>query len=285
METAAACAGACFLSPEILGGAVHSAYRGAVNLLFRLPDGEERMFTLLPPGSPLLPDCAASPPFFWRREAPRAGTPCALSGGVLSLEGEPAFRLLPVSVPEIVFRGPAPSRGFEEALRIFAETGTRSAIPALPEKFRAALESFCGALLSGDAEKALAGFASVSGAGIGLTPSCDDAVIGMEAMRRACRPRSGDSGDPLAAALLGALLSGPRLTTRVSEKYLKCAFRGMFSPALARLAQSCAEENCAGRFRDLEEIARTGHTSGADTLYGVRLFALAAQESQTIRKG
>jgi hypothetical protein len=279
MKNAGAYAAECFFVPAELPGTVHSVYAGAVNFLFRLPGGEDRMFTLLPPGSPLLPDCAAAPASRLPAPRPREGAPCRVSDGCLFAEGMPPLRLLRQKEPQLVCRGKVPSAHFLQAVSSLPEGMPQSAVPLLPEKYRASLEKFCEALLYSESEAARTAFLQALGAGIGLTPSCDDAFIGMLAMRRACCPTAENSGNTCEDILLGELLSGGRRTTRVSEKYLKCACRGMFSSALAQLVQSCGgEENPPAEA--LSEVLRTGHTSGADTLYGVRLFARKARSGK-----
>ena len=65
-----------------------------------------------------------------------------------------------------------------------------------------------------------------------------------------------------------------RQTTEISCKYLKCACRGNFSVSLCELMEwlACAGWEDSLPKKQILSIADTGHTSGMDTLYGLKIF-------------
>ena len=116
------------------------------------------------------------------------------------------------------------------------------------------------------------------GAGHGLTPSCDDAMLGI--MAGACtwftimdRVSGRDKFLKLSRQMLQDLIQ-QRQTTEISCKYLKCACRGNFSVSLCELMEwlACAGWEDSLPKKQILSIADTGHTSGMDTLYGLKIF-------------
>lgn len=105
---------------------------------------------------------------------------------------------------------------------------------------------------------------ALCGLGIGLTPSGDDALVGMLAVAQCM-----DAGAGCRAGFANRLDDG--LTTEVSLGCLRLALGGEFSAPVLRLLDVLAtpgatQEDRAGAAR---EVARIGHSSGADLLAGV----------------
>ena len=94
------------------------------------------------------------------------------------------------------------------------------------------------------------------GLGQGLTPSADDAVVGILATLR----RSDGIRFPIPVELL-------ERTTDVSAKYLRCAGQGYFSQRVLAIF----EADTAGLPQALERTAAWGASSGSDMLHGVRM--------------
>lgn len=98
---------------------------------------------------------------------------------------------------------------------------------------------------------------SFLGLGVGLTPSFDDACVGMAAVYTAM-------GRPL------PLLEDLSVTTDVSARYLRLAQKGYFGQPLLALIHALwnHEADLPAAVRGLEAV---GATSGSDMLYGVAL--------------
>lgn len=284
MFTAQAFLGAAFRDNGTLHGHVHSIYANAVNFEFCLPGGEERLFTLLCAQRPLLPDCAAvSPRCFATAAALAPGEAVWKDGAVLSWQGpRPASLLLRGAPPGAERCIPASQR--KPDLEMFCKflsgfcSQRENGFSKLPARAGEDLRRFAQAVCYADSPDLAAIFQSLEGLGIGLTPTCDDAIIGTLGMGFGAFLSGVLAGgarqyDRLTRPVLERLLTGERRTTKISEKYLKCACRGEFSVSLLTLARAAfagEEETCA---HAMEEISRLGHTSGMDTLKGVLAFA------------
>lgn len=100
------------------------------------------------------------------------------------------------------------------------------------------------------------------GLGIGLTPSGDDALVGMLAAVWAHQGRT--AGVDAVAALLDRR---PALTTDASLTYLRLACGGEFSQPVLRLVQALRRRT--GVEHAVQHVALLGHSSGADLLAGM----------------
>ncbi len=122
------------------------------------------------------------------------------------------------------------------------------------------------ALAAGDADAVAACARVLVGNGPGLTPSGDDALVGLLAVLH----RSGSDAIAVSArTLLGACIR-PLLgrTTTISAHYLRLAFDGHFGEHLTNLLD--ARGSGVDVLADLVARVRdTGATSGADALVGV----------------
>lgn len=121
------------------------------------------------------------------------------------------------------------------------------------------------ALATGDAEAVAAGARALVGKGPGLTPSGDDALVGLLAVQHRAHPGA-------TTGLLGLLDAAirPNLvrTTAISAHYLRLALDGHFGEHLSNLVDGLGVD---GDIRP-ELVARvqsSGATSGADVLVGV----------------
>jgi hypothetical protein len=118
--------------------------------------------------------------------------------------------------------------------------------------------------------------AALVGAGLGLTPSGDDALCGvLLGLRLAGRPA-------LRRALWAAV--APRLgsTTSLSAALLTESAEGYAVPPVGRLVEALAAGDHAGVRAATVQVRAIGHTSGADLLGGLAgaLDALRAEGSQ-----
>lgn len=108
------------------------------------------------------------------------------------------------------------------------------------------------------------------GRGLGLTPSGDDALIGCGI---ALHLADGPSGRAAAfdRALAHVLDTRSDATTAVSAAYLAAYGAGFANPIVRELVDAVRGRDAAAAERVLARIMRIGHTSGADTLLGLRM--------------
>ena len=110
------------------------------------------------------------------------------------------------------------------------------------------------------------------GLGSGLTPSSDDALLGIMAVM-AFYTVAKIRLMPEFPALINRLSAGR--TTDVSRKYLGCAAQGRFARPLLLCVNSLLAEHAAPESTDFDLLLNTGHTSGRDMLRGILLAATA----------
>ena len=162
----------------------------------------------------------------------------------------------------------------------------KSDLTRLPNIYTERLQLFIQSLLNQDVNMVENAFRGLVGAGRGLTPAADDAMIGA-----------------LAGSLIGfefvkqkisyadcvksilSHLRDEKLTTEISCKYLKCACRGYFSQDLCKLVFVLTGEKTENILTLLEKIAETGHSSGMDMLYGLHKTLEYIQKYETKDRG
>lgn len=108
------------------------------------------------------------------------------------------------------------------------------------------------------------------GRGVGLTPSGDDAIVGILAVLHRCAPPAVAAGplDTLSAALAPVL----DRTTAISAHFLRLALRGEFGERLVSVVDACCSPSGADPAA-VDRLLATGATSGADALAGVTAAA------------
>jgi hypothetical protein len=132
------------------------------------------------------------------------------------------------------------------------------------------VDELVDALASPDVARLRGVLLRLVGNGVGLTPSGDDAIVGIIAVLHRCvspnvSPRALDA---LAVALEPVL----DRTTAISAHFLRLALRGEFGERLVTVVDAC----CTPSGPDAEALDRllaTGATSGADALAGVAAAA------------
>ena len=102
------------------------------------------------------------------------------------------------------------------------------------------------------------------GRGAGLTPSGDDVLLGFTMIRRAF-----DAEDYFEKLLKERTLESN--TTAISMAYYESLFAGYINSLFVGLISSIEKENINTIQSIIELVARYGHTSGYDTLFGVFL--------------
>ncbi len=106
------------------------------------------------------------------------------------------------------------------------------------------------------------------GLGSGLTPSADDALLGISATLEFFNKCGINVLDNFADMLYK--LSENR-TTDVSRKYFKCACQKRYSLPLINVVRSLFENNFKFDYPALAKLLNTGHSSGKDTMRGILL--------------
>ena len=259
-------------------GTLHSSFDHAVNFCFSV-DGEERMVTVLKEGTPLLPDSLiVSAPFFLYIKK-HAGETVSIQHQCFSV-GNRKLKLDPECAVDLFLPHMAVGKrraAFLEHcsyLKKFIESQEKhSDLLGLPHRFQELAVTFADCLIRGEAQGIQDAFEQLVGAGKGLTPACDDAMVGV--LAAVCFYRK-----TLPQGILDILVREHR-TTKVSEKYLKCACRGMVSWPLVQLLQWIFQGSGSFPEKEVLQIVQMGHTSGMDTLYGVQcVLSLLAEETR-----
>lgn len=152
----------------------------------------------------------------------------------------------------------------------------RPALRAAGRRTAGLLPALTRALALRDAGRTTACVASLVGRGPGLTPSGDDALVGLLAVLHRLAPAGGQS---LVAPLRRAVVEHVHRTGDISAHYLSLAAGGHFGERLIRLCDALAAAAHDEARAAAVAVVATGATSGADALLGcvsgVRLIAAA----------
>jgi hypothetical protein len=148
----------------------------------------------------------------------------------------------------------------------------RSGVRAVPARSSAAhvdtelVDELVDALASPDVTRLSGVLLRLVGNGVGLTPSGDDAIVGILAVLHRCvAPDVSARALDALAVLLGPVLDR---TTAISAHFLRLAVRGEFGERLVTVVDACCTPS--GPDPDgVDRLLSTGATSGADTLVGV----------------
>jgi hypothetical protein len=162
-----------------------------------------------------------------------------------------------------------PRRAVHRGATASAET-LRAIIREIPGDAMARLHSACRRLVTvlaaADATALGAGTRALVGNGPGLTPSGDDALVGLLAVLHRVGPTELCSDAlRLLAESLDALLCR---TTTIGAHYLRLAIDGHFGEHLTDLVDALGSGNGV-RAEQVARVRATGATSGADALVGV----------------
>ena len=275
---------------EPLYGQVHSVFDRAVNLLFRLAGNGSRLFTVVRPGTPGLPDAmTVSEKNFASLRWSKPGEPASSSTGfdqvtvgattlLCEEAARQSSRFAPGSVHssgDLVGVSRAFAKGFESCAALgHGKTDGFARIPSdRAEAAQSSLMGFCLMALKGDGKTAALCAGTVIGLGPGLTPSADDAMTGILAILWGASAR-GYCVQPPEQALEESLLDR---TTEISAKYLRCAREGEFSQPLLALTDAVLDKDLDRLGPTMAQVGDTGGTSGMDILHGVFLACQALE--------
>ena len=275
---------------EPLYGQVHSVFDRAVNLLFRLAGNGSRLFTVVSPGTPGLPDAmTVSEKNFAALRWSKPGEPARsrtgfgqVTVGATALLCDEAARQSCRFAPG---RNHLPgdyagisrtfAKGYEACTSLgHGKTDGFARIPSDRAKAaQSSLMGFCQTVLKGDGKAAALCAGTVIGLGPGLTPSADDAMTGILALLWGASAR-GYCARPPEQALEESLLDR---TTEISAKYLRCAREGEFSQPLLALTDAVLDKDLDRLGPTMAQVGDTGGTSGMDILHGVFLACQALE--------
>ena len=175
-----------------------------------------------------------------------------------------------VWTPPVALSAAWSTAGLERSRRVLRERR-----PAMSPEFHRRMSRLMAALNDHHDDGVELALTGLIGFGPGLTPSGDDAVVGLlGVLHRVCAPS-------MAAVHLGRLRRTvpPVLgrTTPISAHYLRLAIRGAFSERLTALLDTIADGPERGALHDsrldaaIDAVLAVGATSGADALGGVTL--------------
>lgn len=240
-------------------GLVHSVFAHAVNVVV-----DTDLWTLLASGQPdlafgirtTLSDCAAL--------GACRGEPVAIRAGFIGI-GTGAARVVVDCRAATRWRPAAPrttAPGLERRLtQLAAAMAGRcwQGTGMLAQRVTAALL---------DEPRSLAGvLAQVVGHGPGLTPSGDDALVGMLAALRLAPSTQARTRAVILARAIEPLLAS---TTDLSAHLLRQASRGCFGRALHELVAALADDMPSRALQErIDRVIATGATSGSDACAGV----------------
>ncbi len=262
---------------EVLWGELHSQFESVQNYLFMIGD-EERMLTIMCEGAALLPDSILLRYADYENLKKLGEFPTAKLEDYIQINHIKIAQLktsncslLELSLDK--YR----QKDFEQKRKqihdFIAGSERKSDFERLPERYKINLNGFIEAIEGSYSERMLVSFYKLIGAGRGLTPAADDAIIGVLAgyLLKLSLEKKADTYLEIVGPIL-AHLCKEKLTTKVSLKYLKCACRGAFSQNLCKLIRILSGECKEGIRPILEEIRKVGHSSGMDMLYGLDMM-------------
>lgn len=290
--------------PHPFSGTVHSVFRQACNLW--LEPGTLLTLLLCQKGNVPHGIRLDTSPHFLFPHALRVGQPVACRGGILRIDGvDFSVDLRPARPWHIDLKGlpidlsrPTQAQswavawselkmhchkdGLSENLGAFFLSEGRPAMPAVSEillqhgiyTIPSLLQATCRLQL----QDAMISVKALIGLGHGLTPSCDDFLVGYMAGLW-CTARANPSRMRFLTALGSELSEMSRNTNEISRAYLRSAVKGHVSETLAKLAQQLNEANNMSSVRATTQAAlQVGHTSGSDGVLGMLLGCLAWQD-------
>lgn len=260
---------------EVLCGTLHSKFDRVQNYLFSI-EGEQRILTIMREGNTLLPDSIILPceDYNYLKNqgeylAKKSKDYIQIHNMKIALLNTSSCSLLNLSVEN--FKKEQFEQKKNQIEKFIECSDKKSDFERLPERYKELLNRFAEGMLKNEPEVVEKSFQSLVGAGRGLTPAADDALVGVLAgsFLGLVMRKEQDTYFAKVEKILSYLIR-EKQTTEISCKYLKCACRGTFSADLCRVIQILARDNERNLINILEKIRAVGHTSGMDMLYGLQ---------------
>ncbi len=259
---------------EVLCGTLHSKFDRVQNYLFSI-EGEQRMLTIMREGNTLLPDsiilrCEDYNYLKNQGEylAKKSKDYIQIHNIKIALLNTSSCSLLNLSIEN--FKREYFEQKKNEIETFIQRSEKRSDFERLPERYENLLDRFVEGIFKDQPEMVIDSFRSLVGAGRGLTPAADDAMIGALAGCLLGIPllKKQDTYFARVENIL-SYLTKEKQTTEISCKYLKCACRMVFSADVCKVIRILAGESEVDLVHTLEAISMVGHSSGMDMLYGL----------------
>lgn len=284
-----------FMDVPLLKGRIHSIFKRALNIEFFRESHLPRLITVLPADFTGVPDSlVVDTQYFSRLSSLTVGTAVEKRGLDFCFEGmeenltgdEESFRSDVLSCSNHIKPDENRLLAISDHLRSFrSRTEKQDGFSQLPasasREVMERLDSLCRAILEEDPEAVEKNLSLCTGFGYGLTPSSDDAVVGILAAAK-----SGLMGVemPLPDSYkIWSIIDGR--TTDVSRKYICCAVEGRFSEALGDLMRVFVNSGEPEWKQYTETVSLIGSTSGMDMLRGIEraiMETLTAQEEKNV---
>lgn len=274
-----------FAKTTLIKGRIHSQFSRVVNIEFLQEQYQPRLITLLPPGFTGIPDSmVVETPHFMKISSLPVGTTVVKRNLSFTFDGiEEIFEgdkanfysdYLDSLYCESDKFGRQKFNNFLSSLESFyIKVNKQDGFSRLPSSVCLQVlrkhHSLCNSLIKGNINEIEKKFASCVGVGCGLTPSSDDAIVGILAT-----VKSGILGVEMPhidTFKIWRQLAG--LTTDISRKYLCCAVEGRFPDVLRNLltAALTREKLDLDYEKYLYAVAEVGSTSGMDMLKGIEV--------------
>lgn len=308
-----------FLRPAELPGIIHSKFHSVMNVQFKMPFGEKRLVTVVTAGTAGIPDSITVDREYFSQLLPLPvgselwcknmtirfeGVADPLVGDEQCLRGSNLLIRSPSGIGrrapgDIDIYGMAFVKGFahfkEELDRLAVDGCRNDGLSALglrrKREIVSGLQAFAWSWLEHDTAKMEIGLLKYVGLGIGLTPSCDDAFLGIIAMYSGARLYAQTAFERMGETFLkwrslpdiGSLSHfKERLfnrTTDVSLKYLCCAQEKRFSDPVIDLVDAIFFDTNVPMGACVKQASMVGESSGMDMLLGAEIACQVLWES------
>lgn len=278
-----------FLSSEYLEGTIHSQFSSVSNINFPYTYFN-RLVTALPPGFSGIPDSivVSEKSFFLINRLPIGAKvikdkECFYFPDILmtikNLKALPETERLRLHSPNnrrFVADKNRINKFSAIVESILAEKGELNGAASIYQtenKINENLRLYCRALIENDPKKLLSIIYGCIGYGKGLTPSSDDAIVGITAVIFLVNDyirgiQALEFNEELRKRVIREMEDR---TTDVSIKYIICAMEGRFSEVLKELVYSIFLDYEASLDEKIKAVEAVGGTSGMDMLTGVRI--------------
>ena len=255
-------------------GEIHSEFERVNNYIFSLCN-EKRMLTVMKSGNTLLPDSIILEKDNYETLKKQENHSVCISNNCLFV-GNVKIPFIENSNCSLLtlnadnFNKDDFEKLKKEIIEFSKTSEKKSYFEKIPVKYKEKLGDFANSLVSGNWDLMLSSLSAILGAGKGLTPSADDAVIGVLAGWTLKLSLENNVKMYLEKTnLIAPLLNNEKITTAVSLKYLKSALKGNFSQDLCALIKILSKEKCEDVSKPLQRIRDIGASSGMDMLYGL----------------